>query len=67
MYHKVINLANKCTRAQVPWYIEQPLPWGPEDDNATIFDFPVDLCDSDKCELGAKIAKPFRLVHYGIQ
>ena len=76
MYQKVISLANKCHSRNIPWYIEQPEPWGPEDDNATLFDFPemillralpgVDVSDFDQCEKGADTVKPTRLVHFGL-
>ena len=76
MYRKVISLAHKCHSLNIPWYIEQPEPWGPEDDNATLFDFPemslllalpgVDFTDFDQCEKGADTVKPTRLVHFGL-
>jgi hypothetical protein len=77
MYQKVISLANMCHSRNIPWYIEQPEPWGPEDDNATLFDFPemillralpgVDASDFDQCEKGADTVKPTRLVHSGLE
>jgi hypothetical protein len=76
LYNKVIMLARKCHAANIPWYIEQPEPWGPEDDNATLFDFPemillralpgVTATDLDQCEVGADTVKPTRLVHFGL-
>ena len=76
MYQKIISLANECHRRNIPWYIEQPEPWGPEDDNATLFDFPemillmslpgVDVSDFDQCEKGSDTVKPTRLVHFGL-
>ena len=76
IYNKVIHLARKCHADNIPWYIEQPEPWGPEDDNATLFDFPemillralpgVEITDFDQCEVGAETVKPTRLVHFGI-
>ena len=76
LYHKVIQLAHRCHSANIPWYIEQPEPWGPDDDNATLFDFPemvllmalpgVEFSDFDQCEKGADTVKPTRLVHFGL-
>ena len=76
MYRKTIALARKCCTLSIPWYIEQPEPGGPEDDNATLFDFPetialmalpgVNLVDFDQCELGAETVKPTRLLYFGL-
>ena len=76
MYRKTIALARKCCTLNIPWYIEQPEPWGPEDDNATFFDFPetialmalpgVNFVDFDQCELGAATVKPTRLLYFGL-
>ena len=76
MYHKTISLARTCCTLNIPWYIEQPEPWGPEDDNATFFDFPetialmalpgVKFVDFDQCEKGAETVKPTRLLYFGL-
>ena len=76
MYQKTISLARKCHSLNIPFYIEQPEPWGAEDDNATLFDFPemislmalsgVGYSDFDQCMFGAETVKPTRLVHFGL-
>jgi hypothetical protein len=76
MYHKTIALARTCCNLNIPWYIEQPEPWGPNDDNATLFDFPqtialmalpgVGVSNFDQCEFGSETVKPTRLIHFGL-
>ena len=45
IFLQCIRLLALCHQKGLPFLIEQPEPWGPEDDNGTLFDFPemIDL------------------------